>query len=245
MGRLTNGIILSNVLVFILIFSLPESLMEYAFSILSFSGPQVLEIWRWFTSIFLHASASHLFFNMLGLYFFGKNLEKEIKPGMWLLIYLVSGIAGNIIFGLTSANPVVGASGCIFGLMGAAMLMKPKQTVKLFVFPLPLGIVAIMYAIVESMLVYFSPLATVDNVAHVAHVAGFAIGALIIFFTETKKSLKSLPWLALFLVILILLGPIFGLIIGIGNFLLGIVDVIVGFFLYGLAYLLSLFWGIF
>ena len=59
---LTWGLILINVLVFIVVFSRPD--MEAIFGVLSFSWATKLELWRWFTSLFLHVSASHLFFNM-------------------------------------------------------------------------------------------------------------------------------------------------------------------------------------
>jgi membrane associated rhomboid family serine protease len=243
MGRLTNYLILANVIIFIIVFSFPEEFMSQAFSLLSYSGLEIVQAWRWITSLFLHASATHLFFNMLGLYFFGKALEKEVRPRTWIMIYFLSGIAGNVIFGFTSASAVVGASGCIFGLMGAAMLMKPKEWIKIFVIPLPLGIVAVFYAIVSTMLVFFNPIIAVDNVAHIAHLTGLLVGAGIIFFYHTKKAMKNTLWLVLFIVLLIVLAPLFGIIFGIGNFILSIVDAVIGFFLYGLAFLLSLIWS--
>ena len=175
---------------------------------------------------------------MLGLYFFGKVLEKEVEPKKFVLIYFLSGIAGNIIYGLTSAIPVVGASGCVFGLMGFAMLMKPKKMIRFYVFPLPLGFIAIMYAVIETLLVYFGEM--VSGVAHIAHIAGLLVGVFFAFQMDKKKAGKGLLWLALFLIILILLGPILGLVIGIGNLILGAFDFVVGIVLYGLAWLLGL-----
>jgi membrane associated rhomboid family serine protease len=238
MGRITKALILANVVVFELVFSMPESLMQTTFDLLAFSSPHVLEVWRFITSLFLHASASHLFFNMLGLYFFGKVLEEELKAKRFLLVYFLSGIAGSLAYGLTSASPVVGASGCIFGLMGFAMLTRPKKMIKLYVFPLPLGLIAIIYAVIETMLVYFGEM--VSGVAHIAHVAGMVVGALFAFWADPKRAGKGLLWLIAFVVIIIILGPVFGFIIGIGNLILGAVDFIVGIVLYGLAYLLGI-----
>jgi len=238
MGRLTWTLILLNVIVFELVFSMPENLMKTTFDMFAFSTPHIFEVWRLLTSLFLHASASHLFFNMLGLYFFGKVLEEELKPKKFLLVYFVSGIVGSLAYGFTSANPVVGASGCVFGLMGFAMLMKPKKMINLYILPLPLGIIAIIYAIIETMLVYFGE--AVSGVAHIAHVAGLVVGVIVAFFADPKRAGKGLLWLILFVVILIFLGPIFGFIIGIGNLFLGAVDFVVGIFLYGLAKLIGL-----
>jgi membrane associated rhomboid family serine protease len=238
MGRLTWVLILTNVIVFEFVFSMPEELMKQSFDLLAFSSPYFFQIWRLFTSLFLHASASHLFFNMLGLYFFGKILEEEVKPKRFLLIYFLSGIAGNLVYGFTSANPVVGASGCVFGLMGFAMLMKPKKMINFYVFPLPLGVIAILYAVVETLLVYFGEFAS--GVAHVAHVAGLVVGVLFAFRADKKRAGKGLLWLIAFFAILVLLGPILGLIIGMGNLILGAFDFVVGFVLYGLAKLIGL-----
>jgi len=238
MGRLTNILIILNVVVFELVFSMPEELMQATFDLLAFSSPYFFHVWRWLTSLFLHASASHLFFNMLGLYFFGKVLEEELKPKMFLLVYFLSGIAGSLAYGITSANPVVGASGCIFGLMGYAMLTRPKKMIKFYVFPLPLGVIAIMYAVIETMLVYFGE--AVSGVAHIAHIAGMVVGVLFSFRADPKRAGKGLLWLIMFLVIIIILGPIFGFVIGIGNLILGAVDFVLGIVLYGLAYLLGL-----
>ncbi|MCK4531742.1 MAG: rhomboid family intramembrane serine protease [Candidatus Aenigmarchaeota archaeon] len=238
MGRLTWALIILNVIVFELVFSMPEALLKQMFDLFAFSSPHLLEVWRLITSLFLHASASHLFFNMLGLYFFGKVLEGEVKPKKFLLIYFLSGIAGNLVYGFTSSTMVVGASGCVFGLMGFAMLMKPKKMINLYVFPLPLGVIAILYAVVETLLVYFGE--AVSGVAHVAHIAGLVIGVLFAFRMDPKRAGKGLLWLIAFLAILVLLGPILGLIMGIGNFILGAFDFVVGIVLYGLAKLLGL-----
>lgn len=237
MGRLTWILILLNVLVFELVFSMPENLMRATFDLFAFSSPKIFEIWRIFTSLFLHASASHLFFNMLGLYFFGNVLEEELRPKRFLFVYFVSGIVGSIAYGITSANPVVGASGCIFGLMGYAMLTKPKEMISLYIFPLPLGLIGIMYAVIETMLVYYGEV--VSNVAHIAHVGGLIVGILFAFQAGPKKAGKGLLWLIVFVLIIILLGPIFSFIMGVGNLFLGAVDFILGVFLYGLAKVLG------
>ncbi|NIO21299.1 MAG: rhomboid family intramembrane serine protease [Candidatus Aenigmarchaeota archaeon] len=238
MGRLTWALILANVIIFELVFSMPENLMQTTFDLFAFSSPLILQVWRLFTSLFLHASASHLFFNMLGLYFFGKVLEEELTPKRFLLIYFVSGIVGSLAYGITSVNPVVGASGCVFGLMGYAMLTKPKKMINLYIFPLPLGLIAIIYAIIETMLVYYGEI--VSGVAHIAHVAGMVVGVLFAFRADPRRAGKGLLWLILFVAIIILLGPIFSFIIGIGNLFLGAIDFVLGIFLYGIAKVLGI-----
>lgn len=238
---ITLGLLVINVVVFLLVFSMPEGLMKQIFEVLSFSWATKFEAWRWLTSLFLHASASHLFFNMLGLYFFGKGLEENTSKARFLSVYFVAGLLGNFVFMFTSSSPVVGASGCVFGLLGAAMLLNPVKRIHFYVFPLPLGVVAVAFILVESLMASAGAIA-VTGVAHVAHLAGLATGAIFAFFFDPKQATKGMLVLILCLGLLIFLGPFFSLITGIGSLLLGILETVVGFFLYGIARLLSFIW---
>jgi hypothetical protein len=220
---------------------MPESMMEWVFETFSFSSQNTLEVWRWVTSLFLHVNASHIFFNMLGLYFFGKDLEENVEAKWYLSIYFFAGIMGNFVFMFTSPNPVVGASGAMFGIMGAAMLLNPTKKTHLYIFPLPVGLVAIMLVIFESMVVYFKP-EEFANVANISHVAGIITGACFAFFYNPKKSLEGVVVLIICLLLLLFLGPVFGLITGIGAIILQLIDYVIGFFLYGLAKFLSFIW---
>ena len=240
---LTWSLIILNILIFIVVFSLPN--MEAVFNSLSFSWGTKLEVWRWVTSLFLHVSASHLFFNMLGLFFFGKVLEKEVSREWFVSIYFIGGFLGSFAYMFTSTSPVVGASGCVFAVMGAAMLLNPIKRIHLYLFPLPLGVVAIVFVIFETMAVYFQPgtLVETSNVAHIAHLGGVMTGALFALFFNPKRSLKGILVLGVSVVLIVILAPIFALIAGIAGIILGVVDTLVGFVLYGLAKLLSILWG--
>ena len=84
------------------------------------------EYYRIITCLFLHFGIEHLLNNMVMLGALGWNLELEIGKVRFLVIYFVSGIAGNILslfYDLSTENPAVsaGASGAIFGLMGALL----------------------------------------------------------------------------------------------------------------------------
>ena len=241
---LTWGLILVNVAIFIVVFSFPN--IELVFESLSFSWETSGEVWRWFTSLFLHASASHLFFNMLGLFFFGKVLEKEVKGQWFIAIYFISGLMGSFVYMFTSMAPVVGASGCVFGVMGAAMLLNPIKRIHFYIFPLPLGVVAIAFVIFETMAVYYMPEAmaeVTDNVAHIAHIGGAMTGGLFAMFNDVRRSMKGVLVLGVSLFLLMILAPVFALIAGIAGIILGIIDMVVGFLLYVAAGLLSRLWG--
>lgn len=80
--------------------------------------------WRLVTSIFLHAGITHLLLNMLSLYFLGSFAEASFGRGRFFALYLLSGLAGGLAYIYWStfagafAQPAVGASGAIFGLLG-------------------------------------------------------------------------------------------------------------------------------
>jgi membrane associated rhomboid family serine protease len=84
--------------------------------------------WRLLTAAFLHYGPFHLLLNMLGLYWFGSLLEQRIGSGRYLLIYLVSGLAGSAgALVVSPTNPTVGASGAIFGILGAGLVLEQQR----------------------------------------------------------------------------------------------------------------------
>jgi membrane associated rhomboid family serine protease len=87
------------------------------------------EWWRLFTSMFLHASVIHLGLNMLFLWWIGAPVEQAIGRARYLLIYLVSGLAGATgALLMTSPEAVtVGASGALFGILGAAFIFERQR----------------------------------------------------------------------------------------------------------------------
>jgi membrane associated rhomboid family serine protease len=242
--NITNILIILNIIVFLIVFSMPEELLGYTFDRLSFSGAYMLDPVRWLASLFLHANASHLFFNMLALYFFGRVVEEELSAKQYVGIYLLSGVFGNLLYGLTSTALAVGASGCVFGVMGAAMLMEPKKLIRIYIIPLPLGLIAVLYMLAQVTLAAMPLEAT--GVGYMAHIGGLVAGSAACFYCNAKRAVKSLGFMLLMLAILIMLQPVIGLVIGIGEFILSIVDFVVGIILYGIArLLLSWIWGVF
>jgi membrane associated rhomboid family serine protease len=94
-------------------------------------GPFVAdgEWWRLFTAMFLHYGPLHLGFNMLALWWFGAAVEQVLGRGRYLLLYLVAGLAGSAGALISSPdNPTVGASGAIFGILGAALVLERQRT---------------------------------------------------------------------------------------------------------------------
>jgi membrane associated rhomboid family serine protease len=90
-------------------------------------GPAVAngDWWRLGTAAFLHASILHIAFNMYFLWFVGSPVEYALGRGRFLLVYVVSGLAGSAgALVLTPTSPTVGASGAIFGILGAALVLE-------------------------------------------------------------------------------------------------------------------------
>jgi len=93
-------------------------------------GPIVAEgeWWRLMTAAFLHYGPLHLGLNMLVLWFIGPALESYFGHWRYLLLYVVSGLAGSAgALIVTPGSPTAGASGAIFGLMGAALILEWRK----------------------------------------------------------------------------------------------------------------------
>ena len=83
------------------------------------------EYWRLFTALFLHGGFAHLLFNLFALYVLGPPLERSIGAVRFAVCYLISGLASSAgvvvltVIGLVQVAQLVGASGCIMGIVGA------------------------------------------------------------------------------------------------------------------------------
>jgi membrane associated rhomboid family serine protease len=97
-------------------------------------GPLVAhgDWWRLVTAMFLHASVIHIGFNMFALYFIGTPVEQYLGKARYLGLYLVSGLAGSAGGLLQSPHtPILGASGAIFGILGALLILEWQVTGRL------------------------------------------------------------------------------------------------------------------
>lgn len=134
------------------------------------------QVYRLFTSMFMHSGISHLVNNMIVLYFIGGTLEKYIGRVRYLIIYLLSGLLGGLIsqiYYMAMAENVicVGASGAIFGAVGAMLtvVVVNHGRVENFTFPR-----LIIYVVLSIYLGFMS-----QGVSLSAHLGGLATG----FFT--------------------------------------------------------------
>jgi len=125
-----------------------------------------LELWRLVTSMFLHGDALHLFSNMVSLLIFGSYIELSFSKYKFVLIYFISGFLGSLftIFLLPLNTISLGASGAIFGLIGAALsILITDRNNPLII----LGLIYVGYFVISS----FSP-----GINYFAHIFGLLGG---------------------------------------------------------------------
>jgi membrane associated rhomboid family serine protease len=127
--------------------------------------------WTILTSLFIHFDFWHVFGNMITLFFFGRVLHQIVGQNRFLLVYFVGGIVGNIfyiLFNLSSGIPVIGASGAVYAIAGALVVMMPNLRVLVwFIAPMPLWVVVLLFFILWSF---------IPGVAWQAHLGGLVTG---------------------------------------------------------------------
>ena len=170
------AIIVANVIVFILQMMSGNRLTPY----LWLHSHYLLQgqIWRLGTHMFAHGSLGHIFFNMWGLYIFGKPLEDRIGGQRFLYLYFISGIVGAItwlMFNWGGAHPVIGASGAVFGVLVASAMTFPNRIYMLLFPPIPMKLktLAVVFGVIEVISLLSLP---GDRVARLAHLGGMIGG---------------------------------------------------------------------
>jgi membrane associated rhomboid family serine protease len=150
------------------------------------SRPEIAdgEYWRLITAGFLHAGFLHLAFNMFALYVLGTMLEPAIGRLRFGLIYAVSLLAGS--FGALLATPLaptVGASGAIFGLMGAAVVVMRNRGINPMESGLPIWI--------GLNLLFTFTVPGISIGGHIGGLIGGAVAAALLF--DLRERVRALP----------------------------------------------------
>lgn len=164
-----------------------------------------LEYWPyWFTlatTMFLHADVLHLVMNVVIFIIMGMGLEERVGRGRFLLLFAVAGVVGTLLHSLYIMVlqpfgvfvPVVGASGAVFGIMGAYATLYPRDKVFLFLFLIipnvPVYIAAGVYTMIE-MLALIGPLGS-PGVAHHAHVGGLIGGVFLALLLQRVAPVRT------------------------------------------------------
>jgi len=149
-------------------------------------GPLVAQgdWWRLITSAFLHVSLIHIAFNMLFLWWFGRPLEYVVGPARFIGIYIVSALAASAGALITSPNGVtVGASGAVFGILGAGLVLERRSHILVF------GGQALAVIVINLVLSFV--LAGISIGGHIGGAIGGAAAMLVLTHFGRYKQLLS------------------------------------------------------
>lgn len=205
---LTYVLITANIIVFILTLvsqsnfqdiSSSPVIQDLAFKTTYLSVEESPQLYTLFTSMFVHGGFLHLLGNMMVFFFVGSAFEERIGSKNLLIIYIVTGVCGALTHAMyvmfTHTYPwelqisLVGASGAIFGIMGAFAFSYPRDEV---IMPIPLFVIMILrrikviyavmiFAVIETVIVFLD---VQDSTAHFAHlgglISGFVLAAIIL-----------------------------------------------------------------
>ena len=148
-------------------------------------------IWQPFTYIFLHAGLSHLFMNMIGLFFFGPDVESVLSTRQFYRFFVLCGALGVgaefILWGLRLAAvrdgnveipSVIGASGATMGVLVAFATLYPNR--EMYLFPIPIRLTARAVVIIFIVLNLMSALTASNGISWATHFGGMGVGFLYI-----------------------------------------------------------------
>jgi membrane associated rhomboid family serine protease len=133
-------------------------------------GPLVADgdYWRLITSGFLHVEITHILLNMLSLFWLGRMIEPALGHARFVGIYLASLLAGSLgVILISNDEATLGASGAIYGLLGAAIVMARNRNISL-----------IQSGLVPILVLNFALTITLPGISLGGHVGGF-IGGLV------------------------------------------------------------------
>lgn len=191
----TRALILSNVGVYLLELLWPN-MMVGLFALWPLHS-QLFHPWQIVTYAWLHdpRSIAHIFLNMFALFMFGRGLELYWGGRRFLGYYFVCVIAAALTqMAVENASggsePVLGASGGIFGILLAFAWYFPRQ--RLILLPIPIPIPAWLFVTGYALIELFSGLTrTQESVAHFAHLGGMLGGALCILYWRARGRFSS------------------------------------------------------
>lgn len=190
-----KNLIIANCIIYLAVMLLPRfNWLMADYGVLYWFGNPAYHSWQFISYMFLHASVSHLFFNMFALWMFGRTLEYELGSQRFLTYYIVCGIGAALVqmavvwatgdYGIQ----LLGASGAVMGLLLAFGVMHPNNIIVLLIPPIPMKAkyFVIGYAVIELFMGWRG---YNSGVAHFAHVGGMLWGWLLLRYWKNKGNI--------------------------------------------------------
>lgn len=201
-------IIILNIIIFIITMFF---ISEQAFvTLVSFPSDIISgNIHTLITSGFLHGDIYHLLGNMIGIFLFGRIVEREIGSKKTILVYFLALIISNIfsslinLFILDNNIPGLGASGALMGLVATAILLNPWYITYQLILPLPIMVLGWIFIYADISGIISS---AQDGIGHFAHLGGFISISIIMFFLERDNRDKIKRGLLVNIVSIVVLG---------------------------------------
>jgi len=206
---LTYGLIIINVLMWLImnLYALAKGVNVQNLFILFGAKENYLifrgEYWRFITPMFLHADLEHLVMNCLSLFVFGRLVEGIYGHIKFAFIYFTAGIMGSIASFMFSSHSAVGASGAIFGLMGALLYFSVENPV---LFKRYFGNGIIIMVIVNLVYGFIRP--GIDNFGHLGGLVGGFLASGIVKIARSPNKFLSRP-VFIVLTVLLLSGSLY------------------------------------
>jgi membrane associated rhomboid family serine protease len=177
---LTFGLILACLIVFVIqSFTGPAAIASplVKWGLLTYyDGKCWTQPWRWITYQYLHGSGSHIFFNLITIYFFVPALERMWGWQRTLAFYTLGGILAGLTFGVVQmffapGMSLIGASGAILAVIGALAALTPDAQVFLIIIPMTMRVMALLFGILYLLTVIGD-----RSPADGAHLGGLVLG---------------------------------------------------------------------
>jgi membrane associated rhomboid family serine protease len=180
-------LMIANVVVFVLT-SLGPRLVEYLMFVPAFA---LFRPWTLVTYMFVHADFWHLFFNMIGLFFFGPRVEQEVGSSRFLWLYTISGLTGAAFSFVAPYTGIIGASGAVYGILLGFAFFWPREQIYIW------GILPVearwMVVGMTALSLWGGFGGSGGNIAHFAHLGGFAGGyAYLKWFTSRRHKIRMM-----------------------------------------------------
>jgi membrane associated rhomboid family serine protease len=188
--RSMQAILLINTAVYLLSFFDANHIIFYNGA---FIPSYTHELWRFLSYAFVHINFMHILFNMLMFWMFGTDVCKALGEKNFTALYLISAVFAAVFsipfyaFGLMGNNPVIGASGALFGVMAAYAFLFPERVILMF-FIIPMKIKHAIWIFIAIDLFMAN---SGDGIAHFTHLGGVFSGYLFMLAWSKNVSLKS------------------------------------------------------